>query len=55
MLPEAPSDDMPVRSVRDPVSPLSPAFDVAITNIHDTPQRVSELLFCFINTGCSYL
>ena len=36
MSPEAPSDDIPVRNVSDPVSPLSPAFDVAITNIHGT-------------------
>lgn len=33
MSPDDPSDDIPVLSVNDPVSPLSPAFDVAITKI----------------------
>ena len=63
MSPEAPSDDIPVRSVSDPVSPLSPAFDVAITNIHGTASseqvtdssyvHVSEVLAHYlIKTFC---
>ena len=46
MSPEAPSDDMPVRNESDPVSPLSPAFDVAITNSHGTApsEQVADAL-----------
>ena len=46
MSPEVPSDDMSVRNVSNPVSPLSPAVDVAITNIHGTApsEQVADSL-----------